>query len=146
MHSRSSLENNTRFQTKMGKVYSRFQTKKAQKPYPLGRDIPYYMEFSLHVNFAIQKKNREIKVTRTMSVAKIKWLKICPYKERTSLLSLKRLQITLFTFLRNFQCKLMWSIDSRTIIHVLKHELLVNIVRTALLLYCCHLVSLLRFS
>ena len=29
MHYRSSLENNARFQTKMGKVCSRFQTKKA---------------------------------------------------------------------------------------------------------------------
>ena len=72
MHSRSSLENNTRFQTKIGKVYSRFQTEKAQKPYPLGCYIPYYMEFSLHVNFAIQKqKNCEIKVTQTMSIANI---------------------------------------------------------------------------
>ena len=35
-----SLENHTRFQTKMGKVYTRFQTKKAQKPYPMGRHIP----------------------------------------------------------------------------------------------------------
>ena len=31
---RSSLENDTRFQTKTGKVYTRFQTKKAQKPDP----------------------------------------------------------------------------------------------------------------
>ena len=30
----SSLENHTRFQTKMGKIYTRFRTKKAQKPYP----------------------------------------------------------------------------------------------------------------
>ena len=37
IHSRSSLENHTRFQTKMGKVYNRFQTKTAQKPYPFGR-------------------------------------------------------------------------------------------------------------
>ena len=29
-----------RFQTKMGKVYTRFQTKKAQTPDPLGRHIP----------------------------------------------------------------------------------------------------------
>ena len=29
---RSSLENYNRFQTKMGKVYTRFQTKKAQNP------------------------------------------------------------------------------------------------------------------
>ena len=38
--SRSSFENHTRFQTKMGKVYTRFQTETAQKPYPLGRHIP----------------------------------------------------------------------------------------------------------
>ena len=38
-HSRSSLENHIRFQTTMGKAYTRFQTKKAQKPYPLGRHI-----------------------------------------------------------------------------------------------------------
>ena len=37
---RSSLENHTRFQTKIGKVYPPFQTKKAQKPYPLGRHAP----------------------------------------------------------------------------------------------------------
>ena len=30
--SRISLENHTRFQTKMGKVYTRFQTETAQKP------------------------------------------------------------------------------------------------------------------
>ena len=40
MHSCSSLENHTRFQTKMSKIYIRFQTRKAQKPYPLGRQIP----------------------------------------------------------------------------------------------------------
>ena len=33
IHSRSSLENHTRFQTKMGKVYIRFETKTAQKPF-----------------------------------------------------------------------------------------------------------------
>ena len=43
IHSRSSLENHTRFQTKMGKVYTRFQTKTAQKPYPLGRHIPIWL-------------------------------------------------------------------------------------------------------
>ena len=31
IHSRSSLENHSRFQTKMGKVYTRFQTKTAQR-------------------------------------------------------------------------------------------------------------------
>ena len=33
--SHSSLENHTRFQTKMCKVYPRFQTETAHKPYPL---------------------------------------------------------------------------------------------------------------
>ena len=37
---RSSLENHTRPQTKMGKVHTRFLTKTAQKRYPMGRDIP----------------------------------------------------------------------------------------------------------
>ena len=37
---RSSLKNHTRFQTKMDKVYTRFQTKPAQKPDPMGRHIP----------------------------------------------------------------------------------------------------------
>ena len=32
-HSRSSPENPTRFQTKMDKVYTRFQTKTKKKPY-----------------------------------------------------------------------------------------------------------------
>ena len=41
IHSRSSLENHTLFQTKMGKVYTRFQTKTAQKPYPMGRTYLY---------------------------------------------------------------------------------------------------------
>ena len=39
MHSCSSLENHTRFQTKMGKVYARFLTKTAQKPYLLGQHM-----------------------------------------------------------------------------------------------------------
>ena len=38
--SRGSLENHTRFQTIMIKIYTRFQTKTVQKPYPLGRHIP----------------------------------------------------------------------------------------------------------
>ena len=40
---RSSLENHTRFQTRMGKVSTRFQTKTAQKPYPMGRHILTYV-------------------------------------------------------------------------------------------------------
>ena len=39
IHYRSSLENHTRFQAKMGLVYTRFQTKTAQKPYLLERHI-----------------------------------------------------------------------------------------------------------
>ena len=36
-----SLENDTQIQTKIGKVYTRFQTKTAQKTIPLlGRHIP----------------------------------------------------------------------------------------------------------
>ena len=40
IHSRSSLANHTRFQTKMGKVYTQFQIKTAQKRYPMGRHMP----------------------------------------------------------------------------------------------------------
>ena len=40
IHFRNSPENLNRFQTKMGKVYTRFQTKTAQKPYPMGQHIP----------------------------------------------------------------------------------------------------------
>ena len=40
IHSLSSLKNHTWFQTKMAKVYTRFQTKTAQKRYPMGRHIP----------------------------------------------------------------------------------------------------------
>ena len=42
-HNRSSFVNQSRFQTKMGKIYTRFQTKPAQKPYPLGRNIPIWL-------------------------------------------------------------------------------------------------------
>ena len=41
--SRSSLENHTLFQTKMNKVCTRFQTKTAQRPYPLGWHIPIWL-------------------------------------------------------------------------------------------------------
>ena len=41
IHSCSSFENHTRFQTKMGEVYTRIQTKTARKPYRLGQHIPY---------------------------------------------------------------------------------------------------------
>ena len=43
IHSRSSPENHTRLQTKMGKVYTHFQTKTAQTPHPLGRYIPIWL-------------------------------------------------------------------------------------------------------
>ena len=43
IHNRSSLVNHTRFQRKMGKIFSRFQAKTAQKPYPLGRHIPIWL-------------------------------------------------------------------------------------------------------
>ena len=37
IHSHSSIESHTRFQTKMGKVCVLFQAKTAQKPYPMRR-------------------------------------------------------------------------------------------------------------
>ena len=43
VHSRSSLENHTLFQTKMNKVCTRFHTETAQKPYPLGWHIPIWL-------------------------------------------------------------------------------------------------------
>ena len=43
INSCSSLENHTRFQSKMGKVYTCFQTRTAQKPYPLERHIPIWL-------------------------------------------------------------------------------------------------------
>ena len=36
IHNRSSFVNHTRFPTKMGKIYTRFQTKTAQNLYPFG--------------------------------------------------------------------------------------------------------------
>ena len=42
MQSCSFLKNRTRLQTKMGKVYTRFQTKSVQKPFPMVRHIPVY--------------------------------------------------------------------------------------------------------
>ena len=38
-----SFENHSQFQTKMSKVYIRFQTEKAQKPYPLGWHMPMWL-------------------------------------------------------------------------------------------------------
>ena len=41
VHSRSSLKNHTRFQTKMGKVYTCFQTKRRKNPTPCGGTYLY---------------------------------------------------------------------------------------------------------
>ena len=38
-----SPDNHTQYQTKMFKIYTRFQTKTAQKPYPLVWHIPIYL-------------------------------------------------------------------------------------------------------
>ena len=43
IHSLSSLKNHTQFQTEMGKVYTRFQTKKAQTPYPLEQHVTVWI-------------------------------------------------------------------------------------------------------
>ena len=43
IHSLNSLKNHTQFQTEMGKVYTRFQSKKAQTPYPLGQRVPVWI-------------------------------------------------------------------------------------------------------
>ena len=40
IHSPYSLEKHTWLKTKIGKVYTRCQTKAAKKPYPMGRHIP----------------------------------------------------------------------------------------------------------
>ena len=42
IHARSSLKSQTRFQNKIGKVYTRFQTKMLQKPYlySLFKEVP----------------------------------------------------------------------------------------------------------
>ena len=43
IHCRSSPENLDRFKTKMGRAYTRFQTKTAQKPDPMGQHIPIWL-------------------------------------------------------------------------------------------------------
>ena len=51
IHSRSSLKNHTRFQTKMDKVYTCFQTKNGAKRNPWGRHtayIGYIREYNPH--------------------------------------------------------------------------------------------------
>ena len=63
IHSRSSLENHTQFQTKMGKVYTRFQTKTAKKTLPDG-------EAHTHIAYITAKgyfKNVEEQVIRRHS-------------------------------------------------------------------------------
>ena len=71
---RSSLENHTRFQTKMGKVYTRFQTKKDKKPYPFGRYIPIWLiwessppgEFTQQISWAYGWSARESQLYRSL--------------------------------------------------------------------------------
>ena len=55
MHSRSSLENQTWFQSKRSKLCTRFQTKTAQKRYPMGRPPGYScrLEFKLRCTVAL---------------------------------------------------------------------------------------------
>ena len=88
IHFRSFLEYNARFRIKMGKVYSRFQTKTTQKPSPLGAAgayitstafpplpgvhssvkfchhvLPWYLTHRLslgHLIFVVQKMNQNI--------------------------------------------------------------------------------------
>ena len=43
IRSGSSLENNTRFQTKMDEVIARFSDQNGAKPYPLGRHTPLWL-------------------------------------------------------------------------------------------------------
>ena len=43
IHNRSSVVNHTRFQTKMGKVYNRFQTKTGQKPFSAAQTYMAYI-------------------------------------------------------------------------------------------------------
>ena len=52
MHSRSSDENLAQFQTKLGKVYTRFSTKTVQKPIPFGA-AHIYMAL---IHMAVYKK------------------------------------------------------------------------------------------
>ena len=49
IRSRSSLESHTRFQTKMGKVYTRFQTQTAQRPYAMGQPGTYLYSLYLTI-------------------------------------------------------------------------------------------------
>ena len=85
IHSRSSLKNHTRFQTKMGQYYTRFQTKKAKKPHPAWGDAYLYSlykgvpppprwlnvhDLHIHVAVAVSKINifRVARVSKTTFV------------------------------------------------------------------------------
>ena len=48
IHSRNSLENHTRFQIKMGKVYPRFKTKNGAKTLPYGAAHTYMAYIRKH--------------------------------------------------------------------------------------------------
>ena len=81
IHSCSSLENHTRFQTKMGKVYTCFHTKTAQKPYPMGQQIRESIEQNsrhtqmiTHLNEgARQGRDRLLPLACTLSPQKFKY-------------------------------------------------------------------------
>ena len=66
IRSRGSLVNHTRFKTIMVKIYTSFQTKTAQKPYPLGRHIPIYT-FNLY--FVVYKLY--VKLKSDLTIAKV---------------------------------------------------------------------------
>ena len=93
IHSRSSLENHTRFQTKMSKVYTRFHTKTAQKPYPMGRQIRESIERNVRHT---QKITRVTEVARQGERSPLAaWVRACtlsPIYSNTSMLFEKTLQ------------------------------------------------------
>ena len=71
VHSLSSLESHHRFQTKMCKVYSRFQTKTAQKPYLYGR-VKYVNRFLYWLN-GIFCPITYLLVFRQLARKRLKW-------------------------------------------------------------------------
>ena len=80
----------------------------SEAPRSRGRLRSYYMKFSRH------KKNREIKVSR-----KLRDSYYVHNQERTSLLPLKRLLKRLLCWwIFSVNAGMLWSIDSRTIIHL----------------------------
>ena len=54
-NNRSSFVNHTRFQTKMGKIYTSFQTNTDLKTFPFGAAHTYMMLF----NFALRECDRD---------------------------------------------------------------------------------------